>query len=383
MKNLFHIRNGVTYMDKKDIKYIIKIFLIILIMIGITINAKYYFGNQIKYFMEDNLYLIIRNTLLNNKTLSPSMINYIGLFHYYKYGLLYIVTLLFSDSLVLVITSIIMSIVLLYIFLKDYNSKESVFIYVLFLFINYLLIGIHSNIYDYLVLPFIMFSFIGMDNRIKNNKIYALSIGIFMICLVNYTYLLPTIICLLIYGIYKYIGNNNKITFKKFFKYIVSISIPIIVGILISSIILLPVIFYQVEDFIINYSINTNTNILIIFSVIYALIGDKKNRFISFILIILSILFSNYYMCFIILEGLIVCNFIDGIFKKNIDYRYIIICTILSIIYIVFKGNIYSLELVIILLCMFLYIDYKNKKLVLIISSLFLIGSLFADLAPI
>ena len=364
-----------TYMNRKDIRFIFKIIIIILIMIGLTISSYYYFGNSINYFMENNLYTSIRNALLISKTLSPSMIGYIGLFNFYKYGLLYIVNLLFSNSLILVIISIIVSIILIYIFLNNKNiNKESIFIYVLFLFINYIYLGIHNNIYDYLVLPFIIFSFISMDNRIKNNRIYGLSISIFMINLVNYTYLLPTIILLIIYGIYNYLGNNNKITFKKFYKYMISISIPIIVGILISSIVLIPIILYKVEDFIINYKFSFNTNIIVIFSIIYGIISDKKYRFISIILIILYILFSNYYICYILLEGLIICNFIDGVFKKNIDYRYIIICTILSIIYILFKSNIYSLELIIILLSVFLYIDYKNKRLVLIILSLYLIS---------
>ena len=116
MKSLFHIRIGVTYMNRKDIRFIFKIIIIILIMIGLTISSYYYFGNSINYFMENNLYTSIRNALLISKTLSPSMIGYIGLFNFYKYGLLYIVNLLFSNSLILVIISIIVSIILIYIF---------------------------------------------------------------------------------------------------------------------------------------------------------------------------------------------------------------------------------------------------------------------------
>ena len=75
MKSLFHIRIGVTYMNRKDIRFLFKIIIIILIMIGLTISSYYYFGNSINYFMENNLYTSIRNALLISVRLEIDVIS--------------------------------------------------------------------------------------------------------------------------------------------------------------------------------------------------------------------------------------------------------------------------------------------------------------------
>ena len=56
----------------------------------------------------------------------------------------------------------------------------------------------------------------------------------------SYYYSVGGLLCLLIYGIYKYIKINNKITIKSFLKEGILFLIPMFIGILMSFILLVP-----------------------------------------------------------------------------------------------------------------------------------------------
>ena len=61
----------------------------------------------------------------------------------------------------------------------------------------------------------------------------------------SYYYSIPAIICIVIYGVYKYIKLNKKITVKSFFKDGFRFLIPIMIAILITCVLLVPT-FYAI-----------------------------------------------------------------------------------------------------------------------------------------
>ena len=363
-------------MNKKGLKYLI----ICIVIIGLLLITKYSFGNNITYFIEERISYIIRYVRYKSNSVIPGLINYIGGYNYLRYGLLNVICFLpiLGDSygLIISIMSLIISIILIYYFLRINKYKEyNIFIVIMYLLlIRKLIINIHDSLFIYYVLPFIIMSFIGAYKRVKNNNSILLSISIFLISITNYTYLLPTIIVLLIYGIFLYLENNYRITIKKFIKYIVNYSVPILIGILISSVVLIPVIYYDIDSISLNINLSYEFNIIYIFSIIYGLFSSKRYKYLSVIVLLLNILFNNYNLCFIILECILVCNFIKGVIDKKIEYNYIIISVILSIIYIIISNNyIQSIELVILLLSMFIYLDKNTYRVFLIPVTIYIL----------
>ena len=139
------------------------------------------------------------------------------------------------------------SVILFYYFLRRNKVNENVSLLssVVFLTASPLLFHSHRHIMFMNYMPFLILALIGVDKYFEKDNSKLLCISTVLIILMSYYYSIPAIISIVIYGVYKYIKLNKKITVKSFFKDGFRFLIPIMISILISCILLVPT-FYAI-----------------------------------------------------------------------------------------------------------------------------------------
>lgn len=356
-------------MNKK--KYLIVIILFIS-LIAITLDTNYIFGNTSNYFIEKNIINLFKESYLTTHKIIPSPLYFTNIFKFAKYGFLNPLVILYyfiktpKYLEIISIISISISIILLFKLYKD--NKLSLITIIILIINSSIVLMMFSSINEILTIPYILLSYIGLKKRIEDNNIFILTISIFLISISNYTYLIPIIIYLFIYSTYSYLKKNNTIITFKYLKHIVNTLIPILCGLLLSSFFIINILnnTYNIKNII---SINYNYSFIIIICFITGLLSSKENIFLSIIMFISITLFSNFYLVFLPLLGILINTSLKELLNKNINYKLLIICIIFSIIYSIYiKNNIMLLELLIFYISLFLYKD--NKRLIYFILPL-------------
>lgn len=141
------------------------------------------------------------------------------------------------------IICLIVSIALMYYFLRRrFDSKISFISTLLFLTAGCFIFHLHRHIMFVDYMPFLLMALIGVDKYFDKKKISLLVISIFLMILTSYYFSVVGLVCILLYGIFRYIEDkkNEKITVKDFFKegfkYLFVMLIPVIM----SCVLLLP-----------------------------------------------------------------------------------------------------------------------------------------------
>ena len=139
------------------------------------------------------------------------------------------------------------SVILFYYFLRrnKFNESVSLLSSIVFLTASPLLFHSHRHIMFMNYMPFLILALIGVDKYFEKDNSKLLCISTVLIILMSYYYSIPAIICIVIYGVYKYIKINKKITVKSFFKDGFRFLIPIMIAILITCVLLVPT-FYAI-----------------------------------------------------------------------------------------------------------------------------------------
>ena len=139
------------------------------------------------------------------------------------------------------------SVILFYYFLRrnKFNENVSLLSSIVFLTASPLLFHSHRHIMFMNYMPFLILALIGVDKYFEKDNSKLLCISTVLIILMSYYYSIPAIICIVIYGVYKYIKLNKKITVKSFFKDGFRFLIPIMIAILITCVLLVPT-FYAI-----------------------------------------------------------------------------------------------------------------------------------------
>ena len=147
------------------------------------------------------------------------------------------------SSIVLVYSSVI----LFYYFLRRNKVNENVSLLssIVFLTASPLLFHSHRHIMFMNYMPFLILALVGVDKYFEKDNSKLLCISTVLIILMSYYYSIPAIISIVIYGVYKYIKLNKKITVKSFFKDGFRFLIPIMIAILITCVLLVPT-FYAI-----------------------------------------------------------------------------------------------------------------------------------------
>ena len=380
MKSLLYIKSGGIIMNKKDLKNIWLILFLFIAILAFLLNSKYLFGNSLNYYKELDILSILKSNYLNTKKVLPTFINERGIsyniYNYVRYGLLnpfIIITYFININLsgyysVLGVISLGIGIILLYKFLYSMKyDRYTILITVFFVMVSANIYKIMFNsILDMLVFPFLVLAFIGAKKRLDSNKGMPLCLSIFIISIVNYMYLPSIIICLLVYSLYYYYINNKKFLLKKWFWFFLSFIVPILAGLLMGSIALVPVIDNIEINILDMIRINYDINIVIVFSVLFGIFSNKRNRILSIIMLLFLLLFKNNYLSYLVLLSVMVGNFVEGIIKAKINNKVIVLGILISFMYLIVNIN-YIIFVIVWLFSMFLYKDTKNKKCLLIV----------------
>lgn len=137
---------------------------------------------------------------------------------------------------------VIISTILFYYFLRKhkYNEKISFVTSFLFLVSGPLIFHAKRHIMFINYFPFLILGLFSIDYFYENKKSTPLILSIILIILSSYYFSIPSLIVLFLYYIYKYVKEENKITIKKLICKSIKLIQPFLIGILITSILLLP-----------------------------------------------------------------------------------------------------------------------------------------------
>lgn len=243
---------------KKKKKDIICILFLILLIIGyviVTIGSKYVYGSTVDW---DSQHWIIpeyfRNLFYETGKIIPTFAPHVGLgeniFYLSYYGLLNPI-ILFSYLLPFVkmeyyiqivsILNLIVSAILFYKWMRTTKKETISFISTIFLVVaNPMLLHSHRHIMFVSYMPFLILSLWGVDKYFKENKKTLLIASLFLLIMTNYFYSVGSIVTIVLYGIYKFLEKEKKITWKLFWKEGFRFLTPIFISILSSMILILP-----------------------------------------------------------------------------------------------------------------------------------------------
>jgi uncharacterized membrane protein YfhO len=96
----------------------------------------------------------------------------------------------------------------------------------------------HIMFIDYI--PFLILGLMGIDKYFNHKKSYLYILSVFLMIMTSYYYSVGGLLCLVIYGVYKYIMMNKRITIKSFLIDGLKFLIPMFIGIIMSLILLIP-----------------------------------------------------------------------------------------------------------------------------------------------
>lgn len=400
-------------MKKKDIINIFILIFVLMLILFFKVGFKYINGSTIDFISQHSVFPdYFRILFYNTKSLLPSFAFNIGagqnIFNFSYYGLLspmVLISYLFpfikmiNFIQIYIILSTIVSIILMYYFLrKRYDEKYSFIGTLLFLLSGPIIFHTSRHIMFINYMPFLVLSLINVDKYFEENKKSLLILSVFLLIMSSYYYSIPSIICIILYAIYKYI-EKNELNSKIFIKDGLKFIFVIFISIMMSMILLLPTLYaikngraditnkvsilsallpkFEITKILYNaYSIGTTSIILI--AIIYQFFNSKKDRFISliFILIILFPIFMYSLNGFMYVRGkvmipllpiaiLLITDFLNNFkcYKNRIIELIVSIIIFISIItFIINKLYIFTIEILLLYLSYILSLKNNNKK---------------------
>ena len=374
---------------KRD-KLIIILFSLVLGLIFIRSGSSMDFLNQHIVFPN-----YLRELFYSSGKIIPSFMIHVGsgqnIFNIAYYGLLspiIMISYLFPFIRMLdyiIISNIILFILsnlLFYKFIKD-KFDNPLFLTLLFMLSGPILFQFHRHFMFVNYMPFLILALINIDNK----KYSRLIIDIFLIIMTSFYYSVPSILCIIIYYIYV---NFNEFSIKKFLRFICYIFISI----LMSSILLMPVIYsilstrsgvnsFNISLLIPNidldnilyggYSVGLTSICFISF--IYLLFSkNKKNIFLFIIMSLICFIPINLYLLngglyvrgkalipFLPLFVYIIGLFINDIDKIDFKKFLIFMLFINLIVLIRYHVITYYIDLLFVGALLFLYNRFKKK----------------------
>lgn len=362
-----------------------------------------------------------RQLFLENHDLFPDFALNIGggqnIYNLSYYGLLspiilisYLLPFIKMSTFIMVssIIVVIISNILLYKWLKNKNYSSIICLISTIIFTCATCLTFHSHRHIMFInyMPFLILGLYGVDKKLNSDRGNLLTISVLLMILTSYYYSVCGIITLVLYGIYVYLKKNSIIKFKKFIIDGLNFLIPILIGIAISGILIIPTFLVILNNRLATTTSITISELLIPFPnldyfmydaygigltsiSILAIINfvvkkDKANRFLGIIFILLLLFpLVNYLLNatmyidskalipLLPLLILIISELLKNILSKEINIKVIIPIYMIIIIIGLLKNDLYYLCLIdMFLTILIIFIYYKtSKKLLFIIPT--------------
>ncbi len=243
-------------LNKKDILYLGILILIFLGIVFFTSRSTYLYGSNLDWISQHVTFPEYFRTLFyKTKEFFPDFALNIGggqsIYNFAYYGLfnpLYWLSYLLPKVpmatyvTTMSVGTVIASIILMYTFLKSkkYSSEVSFLGSLCLTCATCLTLHSHRHIMFIDYMPFMILGLFGVDKKLDDGKSWLLALSVFLMIMTSYYYSVTGIFVLVIYGIYKYLIKTKKVTLKSFFNVGIPFLMPIIIGILGSSILILP-----------------------------------------------------------------------------------------------------------------------------------------------
>ena len=296
---------------------------------------------------------------------------------------------------------VLLSVVLMYFFIKKKTNSKTAFICsFIFLMATPLIYHSHRHIMFMNYMPFLILGYYGVDKYFEEKKLWLLSLSVFLMIMTSYFFSVSGIVSIIIYGIYCYVKRKERVTINSFIKDGILFLLPILVGVLMACILIVPT-FYSLlagrgeSDVIVNIvklfipdlmlknllysSYSAGLSSIALVALIASFFGKKEEKFAG---ILLSIIFfvpifiyllngflyvdAKVLITFVPMYIVLISNLLSKVVDNKINYKLVAFLTIfISGIGIYFNG----FTLIVPFLCDFplvllsLYLVFKKKNL--------------------
>ena len=408
---------------KNDIISVLTLIIISLVIVLILVNFTNFFGSKKDWLSQHIMFPdYLRKLFYDTGDFFPNFafnlgggqniynISYYGLFNpiiLISYLLPFVSMMTYIEFSMII--CLIVSIALMYYFLrKRFDSKISFVSTLLFLTAGCFIFHLHRHIMFVDYMPFLLMALIGIDKYFDKKKISLLVISIFLMILTSYYFSVVGLVCVLLYGIFRYIEDkkNEKITVKDFFKEGFKFIFIMLISVLMSCFLLLPTLYSLLDGrtatnksisllglLIPNFDISNTLyssyslglSAIFIIALIYGIITKKcEVKVISIIFSVLLVfpIFDYIFNGGMYLNGkafipllplaiLIIGYFLKNIFnnknKLKISIIISLIVVVINLLIFVYKNEYVCLLFVLdmALLVIFLFIGFKFKKKIL------------------
>ena len=243
-------------LNKRDYIYLTILISLYLILVLILTRFTYVYGSTTDW-QEQHWVLpeYFRNLFYKNHDIFPSFAFNIGggqnIYNFSYYGLyspIIVISYFFPFINMVdyvIITSILVviaSTLLFYIWLKRNNFSSNICLLISFLFLcsGPLIFQSHRQIMFINYIPFLILGLIGIDDYYNRKKSLLLIISTFLMIMTSYYFSVGGIFAFGVYGIYKYLKSEPKSSLKSLLLAMIKLAVPIITGVFMSGILLLP-----------------------------------------------------------------------------------------------------------------------------------------------
>ena len=405
---------------KNDIINILTLIIISLVIILALVNFTNFFGSKKDWLSQHIMFPdYLRKLFYDTGDIFPNFafnlgggqniynISYYGLFNpiiLISYLLPFVSMITYIQFSMII--CLIVSIILMYYFLRRrFDLKVSFVSTLLFLTSGCLIFHLHRHIMFVDYMPFLLMALIGVDKYFDKKKIPLLVISIFLMILTSYYFSVVGLVCILLYGIFRYIEDkrNDKITVKDFFREGFKFIFIMLIPVLLSCFLLLPTAYSLLDGrtatnksisllglFIPNFDISNTLyssyslgcSAIFIIALIYGVVTKKREVKVISIIFSILLVFPIFDYVFnggmylngkafipllplaILLIGYFLMNIFNNKSKLKISIIISLIIAVINLLVFIYKREYLCLLFCVdmVLLIIFLLISYKLEK---------------------
>lgn len=230
-----------------------------LIQVLVITKFQFIFGSNVDWMKQHIVFPdYFRKLFYQTGNLFPNFAPHLGagqnIFYFAYYGLYnpiimisYLLPCIPMDVYIMIssIACVNISIILFYYFLRKnhFSNNTCFFTSLLFLFSSSYLFHSHRHIMFVNYMPFLILALIGVWNYFEKKESALLIINICLLILTSYYYSISGIIVICLYALLYYLKKNPSTPLKQLVKEGISFLIRILIGILLASFLLLPLIY--------------------------------------------------------------------------------------------------------------------------------------------